>query len=128
MPDYVLNRDFNLGSTLGHRIVFKKGQPTFVPPIIEREAVAIGAVRADGNDVQIAMQIPEGAGQLSDAEMREQMVAAFDLIMERNDPKDFTAAGVPTVKAVERITEFAVDRQTVSEAWAEYKLSKVESN
>jgi hypothetical protein len=125
MPEYVLNRNHTLSTKLGHRAVFIKGKPTFVPPIIEREAIALGAERADGSDKpDVNLQLPEGVGERSHDEIKGALIAAFDLITERNDPKDFTAQGVPTVKAVERITEIDVDRGTVAETWAEYRLAK----
>ena len=46
---------------------------------------------------------------------------------ERNDSKDFTGQGVPTIKSVEKIVSFDVDRSEVVEAWGLYKISLAEA-
>lgn len=122
MPQYTLNRNYVLRSVLGHSVSFSKNIPTFVPSIIEREALSIGAERVDG--ARPDMLDPEPPAQrppMTPDDVRQQIKTAFALIVERNDPKEFTAAGVPMVKAVEKLIGFDVDRSDVIEAWAEYK-------
>lgn len=123
MPEYILNRNYVLRSPLGHSVSFKKNEPTFVPKLIEREALQIGAERIDGQgdapnilpDEEVV--IPPLAPQ----ERSEQLFAAFDILVESNEPKDFTGAGVPTVTAVKKIVDFDVDRVEIASNWAEYK-------
>jgi len=120
MPKYTLHRDFTHRSTSGV-ISFEEGVPTHVPPHMEKEVIAIGAVRAEGDTPKVLepeTKLPEiPVGDDRESEIK----AAFDLLIERNDSNDFTGQGVPTVKAVEKIVGFDVDRKELVELWAAVK-------
>lgn len=124
MPTYTLSRNYLLRTTRGHVIRFEKGKPVYVPPIVEKEAIAIGAERTDGGATDPLEPERPKALELSGEARAAEIRAAFELVIERNDPKDFTGAGVPMVKAIERITGLTVDRHEVTDAWAEFKVSK----
>ena len=124
MAEYVLNRNFVLRSMTGHSVNFVKNVPTFVPALIEREARGIGAERVDGaNPDMLDPESPEVA-PLSHDERAEQIRTAFALLTERNDSKDFTGAGVPSVKAVETLVDFDVDRNEVVTLWQAYRAGE----
>ena len=124
MAEYVLNRNFVLRSMTGHSVNFVKNVPTFVPALIEREARGIGAERVDGaNPDMLDPETPEVA-PLSHDERAEQIRTAFALPTERNDSKDFTGAGVPSVKAVEKLVDFDVDRNEVVALWQAYRAGE----
>ena len=124
MAEYVLNRNFVLRSMTGHSVNFVKNVPTFVPALIEREARGIGAERVDGaNPDMLDPETPEIA-PLSHDERAEQIRTAFALLVERNDSKDFTGAGVPSVKAVEKLVDFDVDRNEVVALWQAYRAGE----
>ena len=124
MAEYVLNRNFVLRSMTGHSVNFVKNVPTFVPALIEREARGIGAERVDGaNPDMLDPESPEVA-PLSHDERAEQIRTAFALLTERNDSKDFTGAGVPSVKAVEKLVDFDVDRNEVVALWQSYRAGE----
>ena len=126
MPNYVLHRNYTHRSTLGV-VSFVKGEPTWVTPIMEKEIVAIGGERVDGDKVDVLEPEKAEVVPLSFQERRDGIFTAFQLISERNEAKDFTGAGVPTVKAVEKITDFDVDRNEVVELWGEFKAEKAEA-
>ena len=124
MAEYALNRNFVLRSMTGHSVNFVKNVPTFVPALIEREARGIGAERVDGaNPDMLDPESPEVA-PLSHDERAEQIRTAFALLTERNDSKDFTGAGVPSVKAVEKLVDFDVDRNEVAALWQAYRAGE----
>ena len=124
MAEYVLNRNFVLRSMTGHSVNFVKNVPTFVPALIEREARGVGAERVDGaNPDMLDPESPEVA-PLSHDERAEQIRTAFALLTERNDSKDFTGAGVPSVKAVEKLVDFDVDRNEVVALWQAYRAGE----
>lgn len=125
MSLFVLNRNHTYRSTSGV-ISFEKGVPVFVPPHMQKEVIAIGAERADGEQVDVLGPETTQPVPLSDHERKDEIFAAFQLISEKNDPKDFTGAGVPTVKAIEKIVAFDVDRNEVVELWGEYKAALAE--
>jgi hypothetical protein len=126
MAEFILNRTFTLRTTNGV-ISFTKGEPTLVPPLMERDVVAVGGVRADGADVDMEEAQTPAKPIVSGIERQDDIFAAFGLICEKNDSKDFTGQGVPTVKAVEKIVNFDVDRAELVEAWNEYKAKLAEA-
>ena len=124
MTEHVLNWNFVLHSMTGHSVNFVKNVPTFVPALIERAARGIGAERVDGaNPDMLDPDSPEVA-PLSHDERAEQIRTAFALLTERNDSKDFTGAGVPSVKAVEKLVDFDVDRNEVVALWQAYRAGE----
>lgn len=125
MPQYVLNRNFSL-STVNGGITFKKGEPTGVPHYMERDVQLIGAERVDGEAPSLIASEPTLKTEVSGDDRKAQLFAAFELIAEKNDAKDFTGQGVPSVKAVEKIVDFTPDRAEINEGWSEYRISKAE--
>ena len=123
MPLYVLNRNMVFSTTKGV-ISFTKGQPAYVPPHMERDVVAIGGERVDGDTPSLTPKESPASSTPYGEERETQIHVAFDLLTERNDPNDFTGSGCPTVKAVEKITGFDVDRSEVGQLWQAYKLTK----
>jgi hypothetical protein len=121
MPEYVLNRTYLLRTTSGV-ISFEKGQPTWVPPYMEKEAAGIGATRLDGKEVDMIDE-PAKAPEITYDERQAQIRMAFELIVESNDAKDFTAQGTPTVKAVEKITGIRnIEKAEVVEMWQAFRV------
>lgn len=125
MPEYVLNRNYCL-STPDGVVVFTKGQPVYVTPNMEKHASSIGAARVDGVQVDVLEPEAESPPLLSDNEREAQLFAAFDLLVETNESKDFTGQGVPTSKAVERLSGVEAERSELVTLWAKYKERKAE--
>ena len=126
MAEYVLHRTHTLRTTNGV-ISFVKGEPTLVPVAMERDAIAIGCIRADGKDVDTSEPVVAAKPDVQGLERQDELFAAFSLITESNESKDFTGQGVPTVKAVEKIVSFDVDRAEIVEAWGEFKVKLAEA-
>lgn len=124
MPEYVLNRNHVLRTTDGV-ISFEKGVPAWVTPMMEKHAVNIGAQRVDGDAPNPLGEEPPPEVKLTPDERIEQLKVAFALIVEKNDAKEFTGQGVPTVKAVEKITGLEYERGEVLETWAAWKAEQV---
>ena len=127
MAMYALNRNHTHRSVNGV-VSFEKGVPTWVVPALEREIVAIGAERVDGDAPEVLDPEVVQEPAPSPEQRRDDIFAAFQLISERNESKDFTGAGVPTVKAIEKIVNFDVDRNEVVDLWGEYKVLKAEAD
>ena len=126
MPNYVLNRNYTHRSVNGV-VSFVKGESTWVVPMMEREVVAIGAERVDGESVELLDPEKVAKIPLSPIERQDELFGAFELLIEKNDSADFTGAGSPTVKAIEKIVDFSTDRVEIDTAWAEYKVAKAEA-
>lgn len=129
MALYVLNRTYVHRSTSGV-VSFVKGEPMWVPPTMEKEVIAIGAERADGDTPDVLEDAAPARKQFSQIERQDEIFAAFNILIERNNSKDFTGAGVPTVKAVEKIIDSAIeaDRGEIEALWVEYKVKLAEGN
>ena len=126
MPNYVLNRNYLL-RTLAGCVAFEKGVPTWVTPEMQKDALAIGAERADGVSEDVLSDEKTVPASPVGSERNDILFTAFQMLVERNESKDFTGAGVPTVKAVEKIVDFDVDRNEVVALWAEFKVAKAEA-
>ena len=123
MPNYILNRDFTLSNTKG-TITFEKGVPTNVPPYMVMDVVQIGADAVEG-DTPSLVPVDKVIPVAPDGDERKaQILVALDMLVERNEAKDFTASGAPSVKAVEGILGFDVDRSEVVKAWTEFNAAK----
>lgn len=124
MPYFKTSRDVVVPSRYGYAIRFIAGQPTWVPDPAIREVIAAGAVAEDSGDVPV--EVPAITGKTPTvAELNSALIAAFDLLVAEGDTKKFSAAGVPTVKAVESLIDYDVTSQQVKDAWEGYKRSKV---
>jgi hypothetical protein len=103
----VTNRDITLNTTKGHSIEFKAGVPTHVPGIIYQDALAIGAVPAEGG-----------------APVMPKEPATLEPVVARNERGDFTAAGAPSVDAVFDITGFRAPAKEIAVVWQAYRDKK----
>ena len=115
----VLNRNYVLTTTKGHAIAFEKGKPTQVPPSCYQDAIAIGAQPEDGSDPNVLEDPQTNTPPTDPAERSPLILAAIEKIVAANQRKDFTAAGMPHTKAVERETGFDVDAREVAAIWQE---------
>lgn len=122
MPLYTLNRTYTHRSLYGHTIGFEKNQPTWVPPgPIEIEVVKLGAEKIDGENPSVIDDDTPPKEELSAEDLELLVREAFKQIVKTNNPKDFTGAGVPAVKAVEKATGEDVDRKFIEELWSKIK-------
>lgn len=124
LPKLTLNRDYVLATTKGHTIAFKKGEPTHVPAAVYQDAIAIGAQPADGSDPNVIEDEKTDKAPADPAERNPLILAAIEKIVAGNARKDFTAAGSPTVKSVERELGFDVDAREIAGVWQEYHEKK----
>ena len=108
---FVLNRNHVLSTLKGHSIKFEKGVPVRVPDAVIAEAVAIGATRVDGEQVDLSE--PEGAKPV-DPDKREPMIReAIAKIKARNERDEFTGTGAPKAKAVSDEVGFKVQQNEI---------------
>lgn len=119
MPEFTLNRTYRLISKTGHTIQFIKGEPVFVPLPCKAEAIAIGAVPVDG-DTNVLEDEPVKV-ELSAEQREEQLIAAFKLLLERNERGDFTGQGIPSIPALKKIVDFNPDKKEVEALWNDFR-------
>ena len=90
----------------------------------DHHAIAIGAQPADGSDPNVLEDKKDSKAPADPAERSPLILAAVEKIVAGNERKDFTAAGSPTVKAVERELGFDVDAREIAAVWQEYHEKK----
>lgn len=119
MSDFVLNRNFTMITKSGHAVLFKKGEPTYVPPAVRAEAIGIGAQPLDGNtDVLGEEKI---IIELSAEERAGELIKAFKVMQERNHRSDFTGQGFPALPALKKIVEFEPDKKEVETLFTQFR-------
>lgn len=129
LTKFVLNRNYVLGSTFGHSVLFEKDVPTFVPAQLISAALAIGALPEDGQPVEgLHEKPPEGSPPTDPAERSALILMAIESLAEKNLREDFTAAGSPTVDAVTREIGFRVQAREIALAWQKYHDKKAGEN
>ena len=124
MPEFVLNRNYVLTTTAGRSIQFVKGQPTYVPPFMVRDAVAIGATPADGSEIDVLDPDPVDTTPKDMITRAENIREAVEKIVASGSRKDFTASGSPHIKAVTRVLGWEPDPREIAKVWAEYLESE----
>lgn len=120
----VLNRNYTMATTKGHVIAFEKNKPTAVPKSAYNDAIAIGAMPADGADPDVLPNEKNDVVPQDPADRNPLIYAALVKLIERNDREDFTAAGSPTVDAVSREVGFKVAAKEIAGQWQEYHEKK----
>lgn len=127
---FVSQRNITIGGPTGHRITFVKGEPTHVPPAMHESVLNRGCVPCDEKGKPV-----EGGASLSDpdqphpaapppltAEQRaEKIKVAFDEIVARNDPRDFSGS-TPAHQAVAQIVGFRTDAKEVRQVWSKVRI------
>ena len=124
MPEYVLNRNHTHRSVHGHVINFQKGQPVYVPPILEREVTQFGAEPVDGERVDLLDDIKELPEAPVGADRRAILLAAFEQLEKRNARGDFTGQGRPHLGVLSKLVGFEVITRERDEVWEEYMNAK----
>ena len=115
----VLNRNFTHTSVYGHSIRFTKDVPVAVPNVIVREVVAIGALRADGEDAIKAAKedvshVPQGIAERTDA-----ILEVIEEMTELNDRDEFTGTGLPKLAVLSKKVGFKVDKTELNRVMTE---------
>ncbi len=117
---FTMNRDVTIASKSGHSIAFVAGVPVHVPKAMHHEVLAAGGVPADPDAVEHEDQNKRPAGEApSDPDERKEMIImALNDVKARNEREDFTSAGQPKAKVIEKTLGFLVPSAEIAELWA----------
>lgn len=124
MPEYVLNRNYTHRSLHGHIINFVKGEPVYVPPVLEREVTQFGAEPVSGERVDLLDDLPPVPTTPQGAEREAAVLAAFEIMEKRNERGDFTGQGRPSPKALAGLVGFEVENRERDALWEQYRNNK----
>jgi len=117
-----LNRDHLHVSLTGLSVLFKADVPTFVPPRLVKEVIALGGVAADEDKAAEAIALAEiDRAKVEMDARRPAIVAAVEKMLERNQRGDFTAGARPNINVLNKETGLMVTTQELEPIWNEVK-------
>lgn len=119
---FVFPRDKTIASVYGHTIHFRKGEPTYVPPEMYREVIAVGGVA----DEEVDLDAPKGDGPqepVLPAERKAAVFKAFEALVLRGKRDDFTAGGQPHPKALARELGWAIQNKERDLLWLDFQTA-----
>lgn len=125
MPTYKLNRNYTLRSKFGRSVEFKANEPTYIPSFLEAECVAIGGENCDKEAAKVAPKKKDDGWTYE--KRQECLFKLFDDLVKKNDAKDFTASGQPSLSVVKKHVEFDLERAELDDYWKAYKLGTLEA-
>jgi hypothetical protein len=122
--EYIAPRNMTVASKSGRSVEFKKGEPTYAPPQMHAELIALGVVPAE--------EIPEPA--LSDepraptvpSEREAAVFAAFDKIILRAKRGDFAGTGAPHTAVLSKQLGWDIDGKERDTLWQKFHADKAE--
>lgn len=115
---FVLNRDRVYASTKGLAVEFKKGVATHVPPELYNEIISIGGVPEEELTEAEQKFAPEPTDP---AEREAALFEAFEALVLRNEPGDFTAGGLPRDNVLEKAVGFRISATEKKDAWTKFQ-------
>lgn len=125
MTEVVSNRNYNLATTKGHCVYFKKGIPKQCPNVILEDAIAVGIIPTDENDIPGVGDdiLPvEATGSARIQQIRD----IIEALMRRNGRGDFTASGLPSKKVVENALGYRIDETELNKVWGTMRMENAD--
>lgn len=120
-------RNFVLATTHPWVLGIRKDEVTKIPAPMVPDALAAGMtlVAAEQTEEILApkYESPEPANA---AERERLLLSAIEAIEEKNDPKEFTAAGVPSAKAISVRVRFTVAQREISAMYDAIRKQRAE--
>lgn len=119
--EFILNRNKTVSSTKGHTIEFIKDIPINVPTEMHSEVMAIGAIPTEELPVEKTIDNPEP----QDPEARKALIiGAIEALVLRGKREDFTASGLPDVRALREIIGFGINHKERDALWGEVQAKQ----
>lgn len=121
---YIAPRKMTVASTCGRSVEFQKGVPTYAPPQMHADLIAVGVVPEEDIDE------PEVKGPVEPTVPHEREAAvfkAFEAVILRNEREDFTANGSPHGKVLAKELGWKLDNKERDPLWAKFQLAKAEA-
>lgn len=126
MPNMISLRTFRMASLSGHVVQFESNVPKFVHDDAVSEAMAQGCVPADSADAPFIEDTLRAKVEFQ-GDIRKAMIhIAIDLLVKKNDAKDFDGGAVPKVASVAARLGYEVSRQEVIDIYQQYMQGKSE--
>lgn len=121
---YVSQRDVTITSTSGHTIHFPKGVPKAVPSDLRRACLEAGVLPATDTDLSdLGGRVPTTRPEapMSPSERDDLIREAIGEMLSTRKRGDFTAAGLPRVDQISKLTGFEVSPADRDRLWLELR-------
>lgn len=120
--DYIAPRNMTVASLSGRSVAFVKGEPTYAPPQMHAELIAVGIVPAEEMP-----EPPKSEGPVEPTvptEREAAIFAAFEKIALKNERTDFTANGNPHASVMAKTLGWSLGGKELNAAWQKFMLGK----
>lgn len=121
--DYIAPRNMTVASICGRSVAFQKGVPTYCPPQMHADLIAVGVVPAEEIPEEETVESTEPQVP---AEREAALFDTFKKIVLRGKREEFTATGVPHLSVLAMALGWAVHAKERDAAWQKFQLSKAE--
>jgi hypothetical protein len=112
-------RDRVVSSTKGHTVRFEANVPKHVPIAILEDCLQVGGVPTSETAVNEIKDEPVAKVAPQGGDRSAKILAKIMEMVGRNQREDFTAAGKPDIRVMERELGFKIDSRERDEIWAE---------
>ena len=117
--NYIASRNMTVSSTSGRSQTFKKGEPTFAPPQMHAELIALGIVPEDDieeDDTDTGPKEPTLA-----PEREEALFKAYEAMVLKGKREEFTGVGTPHLAAITTYLGWSVAAKERDTTWAKFQ-------
>lgn len=122
--NYIAPRNMTVVSVSGRSQTFVKGEPTWAPPQMHAELIAVGIVPTE------EIPEPEDTGvkePLVPAERLEALFAVFEKMVLRNKREEFTGVGIPHLAVLAKELGWSVAAKERDAAWVQFQQREATS-
>jgi hypothetical protein len=120
--NYIAPRNMTVASISGRSVAFKKGEPTYAPPQMHAELIAVGIVPAE------EIPEPEDTGGVKEptvpAERQEAVFAVFEKLILRGKRTDFAGTGAPHAAVLSKELGWDIDGKERDVLWQKFQADK----
>lgn len=120
-------RTFRLATTHPWIITVQANQPTKIPRPMVPDAMKAGMTLMRPENTEEIVEPKHDNPEPTNATARQKLLlATIEAIADRNDAKEFNAAGVPSAKAVSMRVRFQVSQREITSMWDARRTRLVE--
>lgn len=118
--EYIAPRNMTVTSVSGRSQIFKKGEPTWAPPQMHAELIALGIVPTEEMPEPEVNEVREPQGQ----ERREALFKLYEKLVLRNKREEFTGVGLPHLSVIAKELGWNVASKERDETWKQFQLER----
>ena len=119
--DYIAPRKMTVTSVSGRSVNFEKGVPTFCPPQMHAELIAVGVVPAE----EIPEVVEEGVKEPMEPMARQEAIfAVFEKMVLKGKREEFTGVGTPHLAVLKSHLGWEVASKERDQMWVKFQQER----